>query len=423
MASTWPLAFDATFPGYPYQDEIEYITGEQANSWVSAIQALEQGIGFGGASSASNPLYSSVNNEYYSTMAARLTAIEMTHESAVGIDTAAGDIQPVGTSGVAGNAGLAADAKHVHQGVKTFNTRSGPITLTLADVLAVMTTPGSIIVGGIGDTGQLLTIGPANSVLQVDPTGTFLEFGSAGSSTVASGDTKFTTALLVPTGWLAANGAAVSRTTYASLLTATTLSQSITVTNGTETLNGLSATLTALMAVGMPIEIPGYLPSGTTITGVGGTSITVSNNTTNGGTATYTVFPYGNGNGSTTFNVIDMRGRTAVGAAGPGGNAQPTYAVGASGGEQLHTLQAGEEAVHTHPAYGSDGGHSHPSGQILEGFIEGAAGSSASFFNLMGQQNTGIGYASISVGVEGNAGGSGHNNMQPFAVGQWLVKT
>lgn len=426
MPSTWPLAFDASFPGYPYQDEIEYITGEQANAWVQAIQALEQGLGYGTATSASNPLYSSVNNEYYSTLAARLTAIETTHESAVGIDSAAGDIQPVGSSGsgggvaVAGNKGLAADAGHVHPGVTKFQNRQGNVSLLLADIFALLTSAG-VLVGAPGG-GSFLGIGAANSVLQVDPTGTFLQFGATGSSTAGSGDTKFTSAIAIPGGWLAANGAAVSRTTYSSLLAATTISQSLTVSNGTETISGISSSLTAYMAIGMPIEIPGYLPSGTTITGVGGTSITVSNNTTNGGTATFTVFPYGNGNGSTTFNVIDLRGRVPVGNAGPGGNGQPGYAMGVSGGEWQHTLAVSEMPSHTH----TDSGHSHayytPDGETSS---QGIPENYISYFTyvyavaVVAGDTTGISYANLS-----NIGGSaGHNNMQPFVAGQWLVKT
>jgi microcystin-dependent protein len=437
MASAWPLTYDATFPGYPYQDEIEYITGEQANSWVSAIQALENGIGFGGATSSSNPLYSEVNNTYYADMASRLSAIEQTHENAVGIDPAAADIQPVGSTSVAGGSGLASDAKHVHQGVKTFNTRSGPVTLELADVLDLLTTPGSIMVGGVDGTGQLLTMGPANSVLQVDPTGSFLEFGSAGSSTVASGDTKFTTAFAVPTGWLAANGAAVSRSTYAALMTATTLAQSVTITNNQETISGISTNLTQFMAAGQAIECAGYIPSGTTITSVSSTSITISNNTTNGGTAIITVFPYGNGNGSTTFTVVDMRGRTPVGyGANPSTNSQPFYAMGATGGEREHDLVVSELAYHTHSAV--DSGHSHGVNDpghahtytFAAGSIVAQSGSGAYAVAEEPGQSTGssatgvsVGQGSAEVSVGGVGSGTGHNNMQPFFAGQFLVKT
>lgn len=75
---------------------------------------------------------------------------------------------------------------------------------------------------------------------------------------------------------------------------------------------------------------------------------------------------YGAGNGTTTFNVPDMRGRTGVGfdsgnatgrmtnAAGFGMSAA---AVGNNGGEQYHTLSGNELAVHAHGV--ADPTHAH----------------------------------------------------------------
>jgi microcystin-dependent protein len=85
---------------------------------------------------------------------------------------------------------------------------------------------------------------------------------------------------------------------------------------------------------------------------------------------------YGNGNGSTTFNVPDMRGRTVAGYDPSNSSGRltgtPTGGVSAAtiantGGEQGHTLTApGELPSHTHtvndPAHThsySDGGHTH----------------------------------------------------------------
>ena len=64
------------------------------------------------------------------------------------------------------------------------------------------------------------------------------------------------------------------------------------------------------------------MPSGTTIVSITNSStIVVSNAATAGGTVTATVFPWGNGDGSTTFNLPDLRGRTFAGADAMGGTA------------------------------------------------------------------------------------------------------
>src|ERR1051325_9002019 len=76
---------------------------------------------------------------------------------------------------------------------------------------------------------------------------------------------------------------------------------------------------------------------------------------------------YGAGDGSTTFNVPDMRGRVAAGRDNMGGVAASRLTgggsgiagatLGAVGGGGAHTLSAAQMPVHNH-AY-SDPGHSH----------------------------------------------------------------
>ena len=56
--STYPTAFDSTFPGYPYVDNTEFLDQTQANAWVSAIQNIETAIGYGGIGNPASPLYS-----------------------------------------------------------------------------------------------------------------------------------------------------------------------------------------------------------------------------------------------------------------------------------------------------------------------------------------------------------------------------
>ena len=76
---------------------------------------------------------------------------------------------------------------------------------------------------------------------------------------------------------------------------------------------------------------------------------------------------YGFGNGSTTFNLPDLRGRTLVGKDDMGGNSANILStngniLGFSGGEELHTLTVDEMPHHEHQveyyrdgSYGSTG--------------------------------------------------------------------
>jgi len=161
--------------------------------------------------------------------------------------------------------------------------------------------------------------------------------------------------ITAPFGYLACDGSAISRTTYAPLLTALTQTQSVTTT--------VSATITGLtncqttMYPGMHVESPN-LPSGTTIVSVNSaTSITVSN-TASAGATTIKFFNWGNGDGSTTFNVPNLLYRGTMGSGGtPGTTAQapstglPTGVVGSVGGESQHTQLSTELVSHNHTAH------------------------------------------------------------------------
>ena len=104
---------------------------------------------------------------------------------------------------------------------------------------------------------------------------------------------------------------------------------------------------------------------------------------------------YGEGDGSTTFNVPGLQTRVPVGAGGD-------YALGDTGGEETHTLTVGEMPKHDHvlniyAGSGSVGGG-------IVGYSGAAGGSQYSAFANVG-------------------GGQPHNNMQPYTVINYIIAT
>lgn len=119
-----------------------------------------------------------------------------------------------------------------------------------------------------------------------------------------------------PTNYLFTFGQAVSRTTYSTLMSALTLTQTITcVSSNTQ----VTVQNSSSMRVGAPIEAS-CLNAGTTISSITNlTTIVVSAGAASSGTVSATVFPWGNGNGGTTFNLPDFRSYVLAGVPNMGG--------------------------------------------------------------------------------------------------------
>lgn len=170
---------------------------------------------------------------------------------------------------------------------------------------------------------------------------------------------------------------------------------------------------------------------------------------------------YGSGNGSTTFNVPDMRGRTAVGADNFGGAGkanrleEKTYSsdgltnhnfLGGTGGQYQHVLSQFELAEHNHNAESTDFGHLHasPPGEApYYTFMTTNTGGpyqavvnlsmsgpeSASWQNLdigngfYTDTETGNGKANIGTTVFFRGRNEAHNTMPPYSVHSWIIKT
>lgn len=113
---------------------------------------------------------------------------------------------------------------------------------------------------------------------------------------------------------------------------------------------------------------------------------------------------WGVGDGSTTFNVPDLRGRTPIGAGTGSGLTART--LGQSGGEETHILTTAELAVHNHS-------HVH-----TVTTSSGAGGSTV----LTTTTGTGTATANLVQTDASNAGGgNAHNTMPPYGVVTWII--
>lgn len=151
-----------------------------------------------------------------------------------------------------------------------------------------------------------------------------------------------------PAGYLACDGSAVNRTTYADLYSAIVNNQTGTLTNTMTSVTGL--TDTSSFYVGMKIEGTGIPPGTIVATIPTSTSITISNPATASGPQSLFFYYWGNGDGSTTFNVPDARRRVAMGTGGSP-STDPLgigNKVGQKGGEESHAQTINELASHNH---------------------------------------------------------------------------
>ena len=220
--------------------------------------------------------------------------------------------------------------------------------------------------------------------------------------------------ITAPAGYLMCDGSAVSRSTYAALFAI------LAPTYGTVTMTIASPCVVTLAAHGLQtgdsiyLTTTGALPTGLSqntrywivkidantfnlatslANALAGTKINTSGSQS--GTHTMKGAQYGIGDGSTTFNVPDMRGNIAVGR-----NVSDTTdfgGLGQTGGEKTHVLALGEMPAHTHTISGGSG---------TSGSFPPATAANASGFTTSSQGS-----------------GTAHNNIQPYVTTNHIIKT
>lgn len=261
---------------------------------------------------------------------------------------------------------------------------------------------GAVAIYGEGNYRQIIKDANGNQIADL-----VTSSGGSGGGTSATGDgdlvgtIKPWAGLIAPNQYAFAYGQELNRTSYSALYTAITQSTLLTCNSGSPTLTNV--TDTTQIRIGSAVELSCVAP-GTTVISKTAITVTLSANSTLSTSATAIFFPYGNGNGSTTFNLPDLRGYVIAGrdnmggiAASrlttayfdPGGTSDPD-ALGAPGGGQSHSLILGELAAHTHTGSftnatgsGTTGtesvSHTHNSGSLKVSVGQGSHSHTASY--------------------------------------------
>jgi microcystin-dependent protein len=258
----------------------------------------------------------------------------------------------------------------------------------------------------------------------------------------------------LPAGYLATTGQAATATQHntplediaseitASLPTAGTKAMSGNLQMGSNKITGMadgSATTDGATVANINTSLAAYMPAGV-IVPYGGTTEPTGWLFCYGQAISRTTYAtlfaaisttYGTGDGSTTFNLPDLRGRVVAGQDDMGGSSANRLTntsgglngdtLGATGGAETHTLTTAELAVHSHANSLNDPGHAHVISPVYAGVTAGAGSARNNWDNsniTTSAQATGITITNANAGS-----GSAHNNVQPTIILNYIIRT
>ena len=130
---------------------------------------------------------------------------------------------------------------------------------------------------------------------------------------------------------------------------------------------------------------------------------------------------FGAGDGSTTFNVPNLKGKTPVGL---DSSDTDFNAIGKSGGEKTHKLTIAEMPTHTH----TQNAHTHDYNKITsngDSFgVYGGGGYGGWGIGIAGTNNNygRFGIVAATATNQNTGGGGAHNNLQPYVTTNYIIK-
>jgi len=260
--------------------------------------------------------------------------------------------------------------------------------------------------------------------------------GSVGSDGNAVGTILPWAGSVAPAQYEFAYGQTKTRTGYPDLLAALTQTQSATCVGGNTTITGLTDTTS--IKIGAAIE--GIcLSAGTTVVSKTSSTLTLNQVAIISTTTNVTIFNWGNGDGSLTFNIPDLRGVTLVGRVNMGGAAASNLTtafygsdpsgIGAIGGSQSKVLVTANLPPYTPSGTNSTSSVSGTSayGQAFAFTPGGAAlvfvptisggGANAAVANV-----TGTAAAQTFVGIAQGGTSTAFSIVQPSSITNYIIK-
>lgn len=211
----------------------------------------------------------------------------------VGGSSAMGTVQWLGADGTVANPGISFATE---PGTGLWHKSQGILSLVV----------GGVEIAEISATGINVTTGLALTI--------------GGVAAIPPGSEMNSVAIQPPTGWYFEYGQTIARATDLPLFNAIT-QQFTATTNATTVLTSVSQNLTGLGLEGSILEGVG-MATGATIVSITATTITMSLAATNSAAGgALRACPFGNGDGSTTFQLPDARDTVAAGRDNMGGTA------------------------------------------------------------------------------------------------------
>lgn len=323
-------------------------------------------------------------------------------------------------------------------GVSSFNTRTGAVTLALGDITgaggapaanaALTGVPTAPTATGGTNTSQIATTAfVQTAITSMSPVVTTFN-GRAGAVTLTLVDVT------------SVGGAPLANPTFTGTAAAPTPTAGDNSTNIATTAFVQTAAAGVAMPPGSVVSYAGSVaPSGWLL--CDGSAVSRTGATAALFAAIGTT--YGTGNGTTTFNLPDLRGRVVAGLDGGTGRLTPTVAntLGAVGGAQTYALAIGDLAAHNHtvndPQHShsiTDPGHFHSiSGNILNvrgvgSVVSNWTGGSQNVWEYTQTNNANTGITStngVATGITtaNNGSGNAHLNTQPTMALNKIIKT